>query len=229
VPRLTQQTYLEAVFDFFNRQTPEQQMDLMKMMYSIEIMQSLPDDFLALYEDRKLGRTIADGDAGIVGGDISNMRRYLRNGILTVTSQIFYETLAGRLVHDSIPLEDIFLFIAIYESGLGVHANYSDESWFKFFPGFISNYIYLQDVFFEQIMQQLNIPLEVLISDYNTFNAALKTPWVRPYHVNPRNMELPQIEFKWLDPQKNDFLMRYFQRTGENKTASVRQAAYILG
>ena len=229
VPNLTRQPYMETAFELFDRQTPKQQMDFMKMMYSIEIIQLIPNDFIAMYEEKVLGRPIPDGDADIIGGDTSNLRRQLRNGALTVTSQIFYETLTGRLTRDSIPLEDIFLLIAIYETGLGLHANYDDESWYKFLPGFISNYLSLQDVFFEQIAEQTGLSLVELTVDYDTFNAALETPWNDPSALYSQDIEPKQVEFLWLRPQQNDFLSRYLYRTGENNTISIRQAAELYG
>jgi len=50
-PKLTQQSSLELVFELFDIKTEDERLEFLNMFYAIEIIQTEPDDFMALYAE----------------------------------------------------------------------------------------------------------------------------------------------------------------------------------
>jgi len=50
-PKRTQQSSLDLVFELFDIKTEDERLEFLNIFYAIEIIQTEPDDFMALYAE----------------------------------------------------------------------------------------------------------------------------------------------------------------------------------
>lgn len=154
---------IEKLYEFFDVTTEEDKREILNMMYSVEVMQNLPSDFIKTYEE-EYGVKVDD--------DVKNSIRYnVKSSVCQTFNKLFYRNLANKLVNESIPLEDVFYLISAYETDLNNHILYANSDHYQYNEDLMVNYVNLQNYFFELLANSNNMTLTDVIDLYSNYTA----------------------------------------------------------
>jgi hypothetical protein len=218
IPRLTQQYSLDRVYETFGCDTAEKQLELLHMLYAINIIQEDPADFITVYE-RGLGREMT-------AEELSEMKIRLKGSICTTLSKYFYGNLSEKMAGESVELSDIFTLLSILEADMNLHLTYDDETRYPYFGNFPEAYCLIQGEFFERISGVLNIPVSDIQDSYNAYNAALSIP--KNSMLDKEEREPYTVAFTWLTGEKNRFLTGHYASVMKKKTVTISQMNIFL-
>ena len=138
--------------------------EVVKMMYSMEIVQSRVEDYQSVYADI-YGCELSDSE-------YVTIRETYRASFLTEASRIFYNNLAEALVGQTdVTLEDIFALITVYEGDLDFHLKYHlAENLAKDYDReFLQNYNDMQTAFFESLALANSMQLSDIYDQFNDY------------------------------------------------------------
>lgn len=210
IERTTQQSSLDYVFNMFNATTYSQKIEILNMLEAIEIVQEEPEDFMNLYKER-LGHEIAEAD-------LVELKVNLKNNLCTTMSKIFYTNLSERLQKGDAKVEDVFMLIATYESKLNTHIAYGKQENYSTRKEFINNYVTIQDMFFNELANSLNLKIDDIKGAYEAYNDSIEVEsTLFSYVYNYK------LDNRLLDKDKNAFLSNIFNKTLYQKTISINK------
>lgn len=170
----------ENLFKAFNAQTSEEKIEIIKMMYSIEIMQSKPQDFYKVYNE-------ATGiDLNSNTEELENLRLSLRIDILKTLSKQFYKSLSYQLLSGNLTLDTIYYLINVYESDVFIHLFYNEKERIKSGVEFFDFYTELQDMFFKLVERSVNYDYSDIISMFNNYsmNVSYNGNTIKNYNID---------------------------------------------
>lgn len=172
VEKICNQKDLEKFFDLFDANTLEEKKEIIKMMYSIEIMQQSKDDFYDWYTQNK-GVDIYSDDSV----ETQVVLTVKEDALLTLT-KIFYRNLARRINAGDVTLQDAYYLMRLYEADLNRHFANNRVGYMEFFSGFYDVYVELQDEFFKVLAEENGLSAETLTTDFENYsmNAIEKSP-----------------------------------------------------
>lgn len=175
--------YEKKVGDFykvFNANTIEDKKEIIKMMYSIEIMQFSPQDFYGAYKQKTgIDLSIAENE--------ENLRLNLRIDILKTFSKMFYKSLSNQLLNNKITLNTVYYLINIYESDVFAHLFYNEKERINSAVDFFDYYTELQNQFFSAVAKSNNISLDKTIDEFDNYsmNALYNGVQIKNYDLEP--------------------------------------------
>lgn len=199
---------LDDLYKYFNVETDGEKMEILNLMYSIEIMQQEPSDFYKKYKE-------------IYGADKTDELRdkinyNVKSSACQTLSKLFYRNLAKTITNkNNVTLEDIFYLICLFENDMNNHLLYSKEQNIDNNDDFINKYVEIQDNFFYQLSLCLNVKQEEIEESFYQYSANEKTESgviVKNYDLN----FLSQEKIKYLEERQNELKTE--------TTISVRQA-----
>lgn len=207
---LTCQESLDNVFNKFGLEDVASKKEFIEMMYSLEIMHSSPEDFIQLYESQVMsGEKITDTQKDALNYE-------LKGSICTTITKYFYSNLSNELLDNKITLEQIFQLISLYEEDMNSHLDYDSESQLQYNKNFISNYVLIQDSFFEQISNSIGLDKTYILDAYINYNQAIS------YAVDVNlNYAVSRIDLDILSAEKNNFLSLMKKKEINSKTLSI--------
>lgn len=172
VEKICNQKDLEKFFDLFDANTLDEKKEIIKMMYSIEIMQQSNSDFYDWYT-----QTTGDDIYGDESVETEVVLTVKEDALLTLT-KIFYRDLARRINKGDVTLQDAYYLMRLYEADLNRHSANNTVGYMEFFSGFYDIYVELQDEFFKVLSEENNISAETLATDFENYsmNAIGKSP-----------------------------------------------------
>ena len=156
---------INKLYDYFNAESEKEKMDVLKMMYSIQILQCDPTDFydnyLRVYGGKK--------DDAL----LDKIRYQVKSSICSKFSNLFYRNLATCLNENIITLEDVFYIITVFESDLNNHLDYTNENKYQYNEYFFEKYTEIQSDFFYYLSSSIGInqnQLEKLFNNYTVYS-----------------------------------------------------------
>ncbi len=135
---------INELYKIFDAQTEEEKLEIIKMMYSIEILQTQPSEFDYAYE-KKYGKPINHDDDLIDRQFAIDVKD---DALLTLT-KVFYRNLARQINKGNVTLEDALYLIRIWEAKLGYHTSCDTYGFVAQFKDFYVDYLEIQDEFFK--------------------------------------------------------------------------------
>lgn len=211
VPRLTQQSNINEIFRLFGCSTEESKIELLNMMYAIEIIQIEPKDFFVKYNNQ-LGREATDEE-------IIEIKIELKNSLCQTYTKYFYNNLSEKLTNSSILVSDIYKLIALYEADLNYHISYANQDRFAQIEVFMENYVSIQNEFFEQLSKQLGISIEEVRNSYEIYNTTITTP--KKSILKGTTTPGTDMSISIFSEEKNEFLNTVFTNIGVDKTNTI--------
>lgn len=218
VPRLSQQGTLEAVFDLFGRETEEEKLEFLNVLYAIQVVQQGPDDFWEACT-AQTGLSREDEDALI------EVQRNLKTAACLTMSRIFYENLVRLLTENSLTLRELFYLACSWEFDLNRHLGYEDETRLSTTGVFLERYPAMQQMFFNALAENLDVDGESLCELYSAVHCRARVPKTSMLHGD----EIWDAEdIAAFSRAVNNFWDGYYQGVSQQKTVPVSAAAEIL-
>lgn len=219
VPRLTQQPSLDAVFQLLGCETEADQMELLRCLYAIEVIQTQPEDFFAEFQ-RQTGREITEED-GLV-----EVQRALKAPACLTMSKLFYRELAQCLTERELTLREVFYLMSMWEFDLNNHLGYDDETRLDTTAPFMAAYTELQMDFFDELAAGTDRSAEELRELFASCLCRCEVPKISLFHGNEAWTKGPELRV--ISAESNDFLNEYYRTVSQKKTIPVYRAAELL-
>lgn len=218
-PRICVEHDLDRFLSFFGCETREEKLELLTVMYSIDIMQEEPDDFLGAYA-AALGTKQED----LTDEQMDELKWSLKPGICEYLTREFYKNLARRLTESSATLEELFTMLAIFECDLNNHlVDFTRPERDLLLDGFFDMYPELQTAFFDQVSAVCGVPPEDLSEAFYTFNGRLERQEDNQFmEINWKIIDIP-----WLTPNQLKLVQQVYQDTIYMKTLSIAEFASL--
>ncbi|MBR4084860.1 MAG: hypothetical protein IKK33_11325 [Lachnospiraceae bacterium] len=179
---------IEKLYDFFDVTTEEDKREILNMLYSIEVMQNLPSDFIMLYEK----------EYGVTADESEDSIRYnVKKSICQTFNKLFYRNLANKLVNDPIPLGDVFYLISAYETDLNNHILYHSSAQYQYNDVLMKNYVDMQSVFFELLATANNMSLQDIMDLYSDYTT-------KAYDSSGNVVD--NFDLRWLGSEKAEYI-----------------------
>ncbi len=201
---------LEPLFKQFECKNEQDQNEIIKMMYSIEIMQSDCPDFLSLYQKR-YGEELAGQDK-----DVYN--HTTKNSILTTLTKAFYLNLAKQVSEENIPLHDVFFLITVFENDINSHVMYNNMERFEYIKDFLKVYIDIQDTFFKALSQSSNYDIEKVLDAYSDYGLTILKD----------GEKAPNYRLDWLAQDKREYILSRDEFLRDMCTGNIRNSFSIM-
>lgn len=215
--KLSMQNSLETVFEEFGCQTEEEKMELLKVLFSINIIQEQPDDFINLYEEQVLGHEMSEDE-------LIQLQIELKSSICQYLTNQFYANLSNRIVNQNVKLEEIFKLVSTLESTLNVHLKYTLEERFETYESFFNEYLNTQNTFFQIIADKLNLNLDDIVSAYNEYNGQMEIKTESML----RETVYEQMDISWMNSKQQAVVQSKHEETSGNKTVSINEYSNIM-
>lgn len=194
--RLCFQKDINKIFEQFNCVTQEEKEEIIKMMYSIDIIQYSKDDFYKAYE-QVYGEE--KNDTTIV-----KIQRELKVPICTTLTKVFYSNLSEYLVSNQLSLQDVFYLIRVFEGDLNSHLDCANDTKLLNNTKFMESYTSIQNEFFYQMSETNSINKETLVEYFNNYTVEGSTDVL-----------------KKLDADKKEFIINRYQAVKHRATSSI--------
>ncbi len=174
------------LFRLFGCNTREDNLEIVKMMRAIDVVQMSPDDFIDAYAQKYQVDT--SDDANLV-----KLRRELKPAIMLTFTKSFYRTLANALASKAgISANDVCFLIRLFEASLEHHITYSDRERDEVNLPFLTLYRQIRADFFS-LLEEPDHALKDIFWEYQPF-------------VNGDSAEA-NASFDWLPQEKQQFLL----------------------
>ena len=170
----------DSLFKAFNATTNEEKMEIIKMMYSIEIMQSKPEDFYKVYKE-KYGVDLSTDT-----NELENLRLSLRIDILKTLSKEFYKSLSSQVSKENVSLDTVFYLINVYESDVFIHLFYNEKDRIASGVEFFDFYTELQNKFFEMLSISTDYNFDEIVDLFNNYsmNVSYEGKVIKNYNLD---------------------------------------------
>jgi hypothetical protein len=152
---------IEPLFDIFDCESDDKKEELIKMLYSLDIMHMETEDFFKVLEDR-YGKTL---DAA----ERDELKFTIKGSVCLTLSKSFYLNLAEAIKDKDIPLEDVFFIITVFENDLNSHLKYTKNDNLRYNKEFLNDYVKLQNSFFDMIAGNATLTANEIEDLYNNY------------------------------------------------------------
>lgn len=193
--KISLQPNLTQLFDLFNCQTKEDQLEILNMMYAMEICYNQPAEFSKFYKEQT-GKTL----------EIYSYQDSLKGSIAKTLTKSFYENLATYVAKGR-SIKDIFSMISTFELEMARFTRYTNTEFMDTNESFLSMYREIQEEFFSLLSKSLNRSVEEITNLYNTY-----------YHD-----EISNISQSNLSSDGKDFINRLLQSRNSNKKRTIAE------
>ena len=139
---LSLQRDIDEIYDYFNADTDQKKDEIIKMMYSYNIIYTNGKEFSDKYKATK-------GDISLT--QLDDYRDELRGSIGTTLTKVFYSNLADKVTTDGMNINDLFFLMRVYETEMCRLTDYDNEYKKDKTKAFLNNYSAIQNNFFDLI------------------------------------------------------------------------------
>ncbi len=173
VEKICFQKDLEKFFEILDVTNETEKREIIKMMYSIEIIQESKDDFYDWYNEAY--NTDLSNESS---GEQSVLNLTLKEDALMTLTKLFYRNLARQINKGDATLQDVYYLMRLYEADLCNHFSNNTVGYMEFFSGFYDTYVDLQNEFLDVIADENNLSADKLASDFENYsmNTTSKSP-----------------------------------------------------
>lgn len=215
------QPSVEKVFKTFGCGTWEEQMELLKVLYTINVIQEEPEDFMKIWEE-SLGHECSEEE-------LVELKLQLKNSVCQYFTKVFYQNLARQMAEKDVSVEDIFELISTYESDMNVHLVYTDETRHDAFADFFDYYILLQDSLWEQMADKLGVTAAEVINAYNEFNGKMEIQMKPTLFISDSpERTFDVIRIPWMDTEFEKLVNEKHEESSIKKTVSIREYLELI-
>ncbi|MDD3222329.1 MAG: hypothetical protein EOM34_16800 [Clostridia bacterium] len=151
----------EILYQQFGCENDDEKCELIKMMYTTDILQSEREDFYEKYEP--------------VYGAVDNeeqlvpLQRELKVPICETLTKEFYENLGSYMSSGSITIDDMNYLIRVFEGDVNSHLDCANIEKAEENIEFMNVYIPIQDEFFKAVADSTDYSYEDLLERYNKY------------------------------------------------------------
>lgn len=184
------------LYAIFNASTPEEQKEVINMMYSVDYLHLTRDDFNFSYESTYNSYN-----------DINATKYNMKASIFTTLSKYFYRNLAERVKNDNVTIEDIFYLIKVFETDLNSHLYiYTDDPTIKEANVyFMTEYITMQNEFFMMLANNQKDIFYDIIDCQATYTSSFTIPTL-----------------SWLTPEEKEYITSLNANNQSYQTTNLR-------
>ncbi len=192
--KISLQPDLNKLFEIFNCQTNNDKIEVLNMMYAMEICLNQPAEFSKYYKE-KTGATL----------NIYEYQDSLESSIGQSLSKKFYENLVTYTAKDKHSLNEIFSIISTFELEMSRLTWFSSDSYTEIIDSFIKTYTDIQNNYFGLLAKSLGMSLEDVRGLYDTY-----------YHD-----DISQINHMSIGQTQNEFLSSILQTRNNSRKNTV--------
>ena len=189
----------DPLFKTFKATTEEQKREIIKMMFSLDIIEEKNKEF---YNEFNPNATEED---------YVKVDRKLKNSVCETMTKSFYKSLAETVKDNNLKLNDIFYLITIFESDLNSHLGYMKEDRYNDVKPFVEKYINIQNEFFYLLSTSKKYSQEEIENIFNSYGT-----------TNRSKQENYSLSF--LKNDKKDFINEIINRYDKYNIEQVRDS-----
>lgn len=179
------------LYELFGAKTNEEKVELVKLLYSIEVMQTMPQEFIDAYYNEYNKDLLIDSE------EENDVILNLRISVLKSFTVKFYSGLANALTKGNLTLNDVYYLINIYESDVFLHLLYNEEERVEKSGNFFDFYVNIQDNFFNYLSKNTGYSSEDIIEGLENFSM---------YTYNNNGKEIKNFNISSLPIQEVEFI-----------------------
>ncbi len=201
----------DEFFKLFGADSDEEKIEVIKLMYTIEVLQSSPTGFYEAYRD-EYGTDLKESELAE-----EDLRLEVKNDILLAFTKIFYSNLARRMSEGEVTLQDMLYLIEVYESDVNAHTStyYKNISFAK---PFFESYIGIQDKFFEIIAKENNMDVEDVKISFDNYSINVSDGDVK---------KSPNCDLDFLSAEKRSWINEFCKNIYRKGYPHIRKALEI--
>lgn len=193
IEKISLQKNLNKLFEYFNATTDKQRKEIIKMMFSYDIIFSNNKEFMESAKESK--------------GNFDLLQMYdyqdeLKGSIGITLSKMFYSDLSNLLVNQSAKLEDVYLLIRIFETELCRITDYDNTTKTEKNKDFVDGYCLIQNEFFNNLSGKTDMDKQKIIESYCAYSNSFCD---NAKYKNEDTYDL-DVNIDWLSNKKNEFL-----------------------
>ncbi len=194
--KLSFQSDLNKLFTLFNCQDDTEKLEILNMMYALEICLNQPTEFTKFYKEQTSSSL-----------DIYSYQDSLKSSIAQTLTKRFYENLASYMKNNQISLKSIFSMISSFEVEMNRFTKYSNDYYIGSNESFINMYKEIQGEYFEILSNSLDMSIEELSTLYNSY-----------YHDGIANVNNATLE-----TTEEDFINRLLQSRQDSRKYTINE------
>ncbi len=190
---------LDKFFEALQVTDPTQQKEIIKMMYSIEILQKDDRAFYDCYQ-----QTYQVDLNNSSNGEQTALRLRVKEDAMLTMTQLFYRNLARQVHTGKAALQDVYYLMRVWEADLSRHFSNNTVGYMMFFHQFYDSYLILQDVFFSLLANENHLDKAELQKKFANYSmrAATKSP----------NCDLAFLGAEKKDYVLNDYVPGFYKK-----------------
>ncbi len=196
--KISLQPDLNQLFTIFNCQTNQDKIEVLNMMYALEICLNQPTEFTKFYKE-KAGKAL----------DLYNYQDSLKSSIAQTLTKKFYENLVTSSMQNDRSLKEIFSLIATFELEMSRFTKYSNDYYMNANESFLVMYKGIQNEYFSILSSSLNMSVEDLNDLYSTY-----------YHDG-----ISRTNQASLNTETGNFINRLLQSRDDNRKYAINEIA----
>jgi len=190
---------LDSIFKYFGATNEETKREVIKMMFSLDIVEMDNEEFLNKLNLDK------DSDEYI------KIKRNIKTSICESMTKYFYRSLAEKVKNSNVKLNDVYYLITVFEVDLDSHLNYTSTDKYNDNKNFMKKYIEIQNNFFHYISSDMRYSqedLDTLFNEYGTLNSSKQSN----YSLN------------FLTSDKKEFIEQFLNSISIIRTEQIRDS-----
>lgn len=156
------------IYELFDMTSHAEKKEFINMMYSVEILQQDPKDFIDWYAKAYNVDMIDDAQAKI------KLHLCVKEDALLSFTKLFFRNLARSVNSGDATLQDIYYLMRIYECDLQNHMSNNEVSYMIYFKDFYPQYLTIRQEFFKAIGRENNISLGNLEEGFADYSMNVK-------------------------------------------------------
>lgn len=188
---------LDKFFDVFGCENETDKKEIIKMMYSLDIIETDDEGFIKAY------------NPNITETELIKVKRNLKVSVGKTLSKVFYKNLATQVKNGNLSLHDIYYLITIFESDMDTHLTYTDSEKYNENKEFINNYVEIQSNFFYFLSSNSKYSQNDIEIGFDNYAINLAN--------NQQNYDLTKIE-----QSKKEFINEMYENLKNNRTEQIK-------
>lgn len=193
IEKISLQKDLNKLFEYFNAATDKQKEEIIKMMFSYDIIFSNNKEFMEVAKESK-------GNFDLI--QLYDYQDELKGSIGITLSKMFYSDLSNLLVNQSTTLEEVYLLIRIFETELCRITDYDNTAKTEKNKNFVDEYCLIQNEFFNSLSGKTDMDKQKIKESYCAYSNSFCD---NAKYKNEDTYDL-DVNINWLSKEKNKFL-----------------------
>ena len=148
-------------FKLMGADTARDKEELIKMMYTLDVLQFGRDDFYNKYEPIYGPKKTGD--------DLVLYQQELKVSICETMTKIFYSNLAEKMTKDNLSIDDTFYLIRLFEGDMNNHLEMNNTKKKEQSDVFAKDYMEIQNEFFNNLASSNNMSVDSLKDKFDNY------------------------------------------------------------